>query len=297
MEIRAVSTDDIPACRSIFDASYRDLHQRHGMREVESDDASWLTPILAHFLRTDPGGARLALDGAAPVGFASTIRRDDYWFLSFLFVTPDQQGRGIGRQLLTELLPHEGPHDVVRATVVESFQPVSTGLYASLGMTPRSIKYWLSGLSRPGTLPELPSDLRKTGMSEADLDGVDELDRALLGFARRPDHRWWMQAGTPCWVYRRDGDLAAYAYVDDGYVGPALATDDDTLCSVVADLVGTSTEPSAMVVNVCGDAGAVFRMLVNAGARIDAGSEYRFVYCSSSGPLPSSYLHHSDWLP
>jgi GNAT superfamily N-acetyltransferase len=267
------------------------------MDDAEPDDASWLTPILEHFLQTDPTGARLALDDGTPVGFASTIRRDDYWFLSLLFVLPDHQRKRIGRRLLTELIPDDEGDDVVRATVVESFQPVSTGLYASLGMTPRAIKYWLSGLRRPGTLPPLPADLRKTQMSDADLDDVDGLDRTLLGFTRRADHRWWSEAGAQRWVYRRGGDLVAYAHVDDGYVGPALATDEETLCSVVADLVGTAPEPSAVTVNICGDSGAVFRMLVDAGARIDTGSTYRLVYCSSSGPLPSSYIHHADWLP
>ena len=297
METRVLALEDLPACQAIFNESYGELHRRHAIDEGEPDATAWLTPILRHFLQTDPAGARLATDGATPVGFASTIRRDDYWFLSFLFVIPEHQGTGVGRQLLTELLPGDGSGDVVRATVVESFQPVSTGLYASLGMTPRAIKYWLSGLSRPQRLPHLPGDMDRTRMSVADLDDVDRLDQTVLGFVRRSDHRWWAEAGTPAWAYRRGDDLVAYAYVDEGYIGPALAADEATLCSVVADLVGTSPSPSSMAINVCGDAGAVFRMLVDAGARIDDASRYRFVYCSSSGPLPSSYIHHSDWLP
>jgi hypothetical protein len=38
-------------------------------------------------------------------------------------------------------------------------------------------------------------------------------------------------------------------------------------------------------------------MLVNAGGRIDDAEPYRFTYCSTVGPLPPSYIHHSDWLP
>jgi hypothetical protein len=48
--------------------------------------------------------------------------------------------------------------------------------------------------------------------------------------------------------------------------------------------------------NIYGDAARVFRMLVNAGSRID-GAGYRYVYCSDTGALPSSYISHSDWLP
>ena len=293
METRQISGEDISACQAIFNASYFELHQRYGMEDVDREETSWLTPILTHFLRTDPAGARLAVDGETPVAFASTIRRDNYWFLSFLFVVPDHQGQGVGRQLLAELLP-EDARDVTQATVVESFQPVSIGLYASVGITPRTIKYWLSGLNRPTALPQLPADLQRTEMSD-DLDDVDELDRVMLGFTRTADHRWWAEAGARRWAYRRGDDLVAYAYVDDGYLGPVLATDEETLCLVVADLVGTSPEPSSMAINVCGNAGTVFRTLVNAGARIDTGSKYRFVYFSSSDALPPSYIHHSDW--
>jgi GNAT superfamily N-acetyltransferase len=203
---RQLTVEDLSVCQAIFNESYYDLHRRHETGTVE-EDTSWLEPILSHFLQTDPAGGRLTMEGATPVGFASTIRRDDYWFVSFLFVVPDHQGAGVGRQLLTELVPDDG-HGVVRATVVESFQPVSTGLFASLGMTPRAIKYWLSGLSRPGTLPELPSDLQRVGISSADLDDVDQLDRAVLGFERRADHRWWGTAGhtwvgVPAWKRSR----------------------------------------------------------------------------------------------
>ncbi len=297
MDTRPITEDDISTCRDIFYASFVAFHRQHGMEEEEPADPNWLVPILQHFLHTDQTGGRIATQDGNPIGFASTILRDRYWFLSFLFVLPDSQGMGVGRQLLGELVPEEGGAGTVRSTVVESFQPVSTGLYASFGMTPRAIKYWLSGLSRPEVLPQLPADLRKAEMTQADLGDVLALDRSILGFGRTADHEWWAKAGTPSLVYRRGDDLVAYAYVDDGYIGPALATDEETLCSAVADIVRTSDDPASMAVNICGDSATVFQMLVNAGSRIDESAKYRFVYCSSSGPLPPSYIHHSDWLP
>src|SRR4051812_13440968 len=135
VDIEPITDADIAVCQAIFDTSFGDLHRRYGLEDDEYPDSDWLRPILTHFLSTDASGTVLAKEGGEPIAFASTFRRDDYWFLSFLFVLPSAQGRGIGRQLLRELTP-EG-RDVVRATVVESFQPASTGLYASMGMAPR----------------------------------------------------------------------------------------------------------------------------------------------------------------
>ena len=282
------------SCQRIVDASLSDLHRRHGLQDDEVGEPNWLHPILRHFLQTDPSGTLGAEENGELVAFVSSFRRDEYWFLSFLFVHPSAQGHGLGRALLDEVSP-EGS-DVVRATVVESFQPVSTGLYASVGIVPRSIKYWLSGISRPGSLPRPSDDIRRAELTAVDRGDVDALDRAVLGFTRTADHAWW-GAGSRGWSFRRGEDLVGYAYVDDGYLGPALAVDERTLCSVVADVVGSSDDPASMSVNLSGNSRDLFRMLMQAGARIDDSAPYRFVYCSNEGPLPSSYIHHSDWLP
>ena len=296
MDTQPIGTEDIFWCQQIFDASFDDLHRRYGLQDEEpSEPDEWLRPILTHFLETDPSGSLGATVNGEPVAFASSFRRDDYWFLSFLFVHPTAQGQGVGRRLLDELTPTE-PH-VVRATVVESFQPVSTGLYASFGMVPRAIKYWLTGVSRPALLPPLTDDVRRTELTEEDLVDIHAIDRAVLGFERPADHRWWMRELTRGWTYRRGSTLVAYVYVDNDYVGPALAIDEPTLCAVVADVIGHAERPAGMSVNVCADSGALFRMLVASGARIDDSVPYRYLYCSSQGPLPSSYIHNSDWLP
>ena len=296
MDLRGIGPEDISWCQEVFDDAFTDLHRRHGMPEADpTPDADWLRPVLTHLFSTDPDGSLGAFVDDAPVAFATTIRRDGYWFLSFLFVRPGRQGEGIGRALLDALAPTDP--EVVRATVVESFQPVSTGLYASFGMVPRSIKYWLTGVQRPSSLPRLPDEIRRTPATPDDRADIDVLDRAVLGFRRPMDHRWWIGAGTPAWVFRREVDMIAYAYVDDGFIGPVLADREETLCAVVSDLVGSADEPAGMSVNLCADSGALFRMLVDAGAKIDQSAGYRFLYCASDGPLPASYIHHSDWLP
>ncbi len=294
MDIRTIGPADIASCQRIVDASLVDLHRRYDLQDDEAGEPNWIHPILSHFLQTDPDATRGAAVDRDLAAFVSSFRRDDYWFLSFLFVHPSVQGRGLGRALLDDVTPKGG--DVVRSTVVESFQPVSTGLYASVGIVPRSIKYWLSGISRPESLPRLDGQVRREELRAADRDDIDALDRAVLGFARTPDHAWW-GAGSRGWSFRRGEALVGYAYVDDGYLGPALAIDEPTLCSVVADVVGSSDDPASMSINLSGNSRDLFRMLMQAGARIDDSAPFRYVYCSNEGPLPSSYIHHADWLP
>ncbi|MEX0991751.1 MAG: GNAT family N-acetyltransferase [Actinomycetota bacterium] len=296
MDSRPMTEDDISSCVDIFYTSFNALHRQHGLAEEDAADSGWLAGALRHFLETDPHGGRIAMQDGNPVAFASAFRRHRYWFLSFLFVLPDAQGYGIGRSLLDELVPQEDPADVVRATVVESFQPVSTGLYASYGMTPRSIRYGLSRVGRPDALPELPADLGKEELAPADLEDMAKLDGRILGFERSADHGWWDASGMKGYVYRHGDEPVGYAYVDDGFVGPALAIDEQTLCSMVADIVRDADDPAAVTVNTYGDAAAVFQMLLRAGARIDD-DKHRFVYGSSSGPLPPSYINFSGFLP
>ncbi len=293
-DVRPLTFGDIPSCLPIFEAAERDLRERHGLAADEASERDWLAPILTHFLTTDRSGSRIAtLDGEA-VAFGCSIRRDDFWFLSFLFALPRLQGRGLGRKLLTELLPGD---DVALATVVESFQPVSTGLYASVGMAPRSVKYWVGDFSRPNVLPSLPNGIIRSESTERDVADIDTLDRAIVGFSRPADHVWWTDAGQRRFSFRQGDDLIAYAYVDDGFVGPVLAVDERTLSAVAGDLIRTTDDPKRMSVNVSGDSALLFRTLLEAGGRIDDRDVYRFVYCSSVGPLAASYVHHSDWLP
>jgi GNAT superfamily N-acetyltransferase len=271
---RSIVEDDFPFCVDIFTDAWNDLHRRSGFEQEVSEDDSWLLKILAHFGQTDPHGGRIALIDGVPVAFGLSLRREDFWCLSFLFVRPHAQGRGVGRRLLLELLPREG--GVVRVCEVESFQMVATALYLSAGMAPCSVRYFLDGPSRPDQGQIHHAELNAVEMSPNDFADIDALDERLLGFRRPEDHRWWLGPMTGI-AYRRREELVGYAYVDDGWIAPALAVDEPTLSVIVADVVRTADDPAGVKTSIFGTSRDLFAELLKAGWRIEE-SKYGFVY-------------------
>ena len=295
MQVRTATRQDVETMCDIFFESYNDLHRRHGLSEEDPADRRWLADALSHVLRTDPSGTMLAIDDGTPAAFATSYLRDSYWFLSFLFVSPDAQGRGVGKALLGAVLPPEGD-GLTRALVVESFQPISTGLYAGHGITPRGVRYVLTGLTDPARLPESGAGMEVADLTPDGIAEMSELDRRHLGFSRTADHGWWLRSEMTAHEYRREGSLVGYAYVDEeDIVGPALGEDDATVCAIVADLVRRAEHPEMLKVPVYGNNAELFRMLVCAGARIEP-SDFRYFYCSTGDALPPAYIHYAGYM-
>ena len=102
----------------------------------------------------------VADDHGRLIAFGIVMRRGTEAFLSFLFVEPAWQGRGIGRAVLEACLAGAGEEVERVSTCAEANQPVSTGLYASLGMAPRTPLYLLRGSLADDALPSMPRGLR-----------------------------------------------------------------------------------------------------------------------------------------
>jgi GNAT superfamily N-acetyltransferase len=158
----------------------------------------YLDPLLAlleHLLVTDPERFLVAVRPAPPgtttgrpervVGFGIAVQREHVWFLSQLYVLPEEQRQGIGRAILTQIMPslaqaprpdeatattpsqHDraGRRDGVLATCTDSAQPASNGLYARYGIVPRVPVFNLVGQpADPSPLPALPSGIDPVAM-------------------------------------------------------------------------------------------------------------------------------------
>ncbi len=279
ISFRAGTKRDLPECNRIWRESIDAYLLPMGFPPLPLDNPG-LRRLHEHTLATDPSRFVVAeRRGRAGrrrvVAFGSAVERGDLWFLSMLFVEPREQARGVGRALVFEILP--APlNGRVLATCTDSAQPISNGLYASLGIVPRMPLLNLVGRPYAGARwPELPDGITVERVVDdqawAADPGVEDLDRALLGFAHPADHAFVLGEPRRPFAYRRpDGALAAYGYAGDvGRVGPIAVTTPELLTPVLGHLLRTVEPRGASSIWLPGDAADAIRVAIRAGLRIE----------------------------
>lgn len=280
--VRPAVAGDLPACEDVWRAGLNDYLLPLGQTEIPPDNAQ-LRQLHAHLLATDPGLFWVATRpdpgrGQILVAFAAAARRGPTWFLSMLFVRPGDQHRGLGRRLLDRILPDDG---VVRAVATDPAQPISNGLYASVGIVARVPVFNLVGRpTRPEALEPLPPGIEALVPSVADASTdpeptlaleIDQLDRETLGFAHAADHAYLRGGGRMCSTYRNaGGHLVGYGYTSAvGRIGPIAVGPELPLAAVTAHLLTAVPPRGASSVWVTGQAGPTIEMLIRAGLRIE----------------------------
>ena len=288
--MRPATVADLPTCARIWRESINHYTAPMNLPEVPDDLAAVLR-LYAHLLSTDPTRFVVAErngDVGKPVidAFVVAVVRDELWFLSMLFVLSRAQGRGLGRQLLAAVLAPEdsgtessGSH----ATATDSAQPISNGLYASLGMVPRIPLLRLVGLpERPGAFPALPGGIDVSGFDEIQGSGgglgswalaaeLAALDRDALGVERSVDHAFLEAEGRSGFLYHdRSGAAIGYGYTSEsGRVGPIAVADSALLGPVVGHLLTLVRPRGAFGIWVPGTAGDAVVPLLRSGFRFD----------------------------
>ena len=193
------------------------LWHRHGLEWSPPPFEAWTAP-LRHLLAEDGERSLVALDGERLAGFSAAFARGDTWFLSALFILPEHQGRGVGRELLDRSWQGEYRR---RMTITDSIQPVSTGMYARRGLIPTTPILSFSG----SPACDLPVDLEAV---PTEPDTLTALDRNAYSFERASDHRFWREHAAEANLWLLAGEPIAYAYVDDrGLIGPLAGRNGD----------------------------------------------------------------------
>jgi GNAT superfamily N-acetyltransferase len=129
---RPVRTDEIETCAGIWRTAINDYVVLLGQGEIPPE-LNPLIRLFTHLQATDPERFIVATeprpDAERVVAFAAAVSRERIWYLSMLFVLPEHQGAGVGRELLARVLPDDPL--VARATATDSAQPISNALYAA----------------------------------------------------------------------------------------------------------------------------------------------------------------------
>jgi GNAT superfamily N-acetyltransferase len=265
----ARSTDLVQADELVV-GSMNDLSERHGFGKI----ASLRPPPFQLFsLKDDPDGLWVAEHEGQMVGFAWSWVCGDLWFLAQLFVSPAQQGSGIGGELINrtwEPAQNKGATD--KALITFTFNTVSQGLYLRHGMFPRFPIYFFSVASERLKGLEGPQfrymKLEETG---SHLRLLADIDARTLGVSREKHHRYLIndQSTTGVLLYRGD-TCVGYAYVADGHIGPIAVAQSDNMGTAfktaLAMAAGSGT--SQVSAFLSGVSRAALSAAVEAGMRI-----------------------------
>lgn len=255
-----------------------DLDERRH-RPIQPRNAAPLEMHFEHLLATDPRSAIVADDRGQVVAFGMVMQRGADAFLSFLFVEPRWQARGLGKAVLEACLM-AGTEVERIATCAEADQPVSTGLYAAMGMAPRAPVYLLRGLLQDQHLPALPQGVHAARLDKA---AVAALDLDLLGFTRPQDHEFWSAGERQGWMFVSGSEIIGYGYAHrSGRLGPVAAIEPSLLPGFLGHLVRSTQVLEGRQLVLPGPCIAAFQPLLRAGLRIDGTPA---VFCAQ-GPGP-----------
>ncbi len=272
---------DLETCADVLYTADDALSASRGL-PVSPRNRVALVRLYAHMLAHSHGRWWVAEQNGRIIGFSGSADYQDMVYLGFLFVLPELQASGIGRQLL-EMSMHDSAY---RAVAIASYQPVSAALYSWYGMTPRVPIYMLTGAPRT-ELPALPRGLVVRPLSVA---AAQPLDEEVCRLARPWDHDWWESMGRARYGLFEGDDLVAYGYMQPtGRLGPFVARRSEDVLPFVAELMRRAPEVEAWMINVPGAANETFVALLHAGMRLEGPPA---IYCASE-----LRIDHSRYLP
>jgi GNAT superfamily N-acetyltransferase len=281
VDFRPIDPADLEACADVFYAADDDLMVKAGLPIMPRNRVALLR-LFGHIQATSPHRAWLAQRDGRVLGFALSAQREQLVFLSFLFIDPAEQSRGLGRALLERSMA--GAEKT--AVCIFSVQPISAALYAMYGMVPRVPMYTLSGRpKRP--LPELPAGL---SVGPLEVEAATALDRAVTGFAREQDHAAWLGWERKLFGLFEAGRPVGYGYAQSsGRMGPVVVERRELVLPLVAELMRQVESLEDWLVNVPGPAAEAFTALLKSGLRLDGPP---VVFCASDDSID-----HSRYLP
>lgn len=277
--IRPATVADLPDAHRIWRDAIDAYTERLGAPPMPRENPG-VTRLHAHCIASDPDRFQVAVrhsirgEGRA-VGFGTAVDRGPVWFLSMLFVEPGEQARGLGKALLKALLPR--PLDGrILATCTDAAQPISNGLYATLGIAPRMPMFNCVG--RPDLdfeFPSLPDHLRAVHVDDhaawRDSRELAAFDEALLGFAHPQDHAFVAAEPRHAFALRNEaGALLGYGYGGEiGRLGPIAVAEPALLAPFLGVLIRAVQPRGASAVWVPGAAGDALATLIRSGLRIE----------------------------
>ena len=286
--VRRMNPDDIDKAREVQVSSFADYGRRHGEEipaEVPEDAVERQRGRFRHFVANDPEGSWVAEVDDVVVGTALALRRESLWGLSLLAVEPSHQSHGVGRRLLDATLGYANGAET--AVILSSQDPRAMRAYAVAGFDLHPQVSAKGDVDR-ALLPSL-SRVAEADVSRA--EWADEVDRAVRGAARGPDHQLLNTQGQMYVVDDVDG--RGYSYVRfDGRLVTIAATDDDTATELLWRYLATDHPGEHGIDHITAGQQWAVRVALAARMQLSPGGP---VYWRGRQP-PPSYLPDGAYL-
>jgi len=257
LTIRPARRGELGAAAHVYLIADDELDARtHGqsLREPPPTHSSEEAEVLADLtlaLDESPENVWVAVERDAVVGMAAAIVRERHWQLTYLFVLPAAQRRGIGRLLLAHIHRAGVNAGCDIFTTYPSEDPKALSRYLGLGLFPQPPTVVLQA-TRP-IFPPFPWDdgfeaTPLTADDDAVLATVGDLDRAVRGARRPQDLRRWLSEGARgALLTRRETTIPTGYYLvardgTRGRIGPVVALDEERVAAVVTRALAAAAD-------------------------------------------------------
>jgi len=226
---RVARRDELQRLQDLIVVSINDLTERHGFGAMAS-----VRPALFQLFSfdDDPRGLWVAEEDNEIIGSAFSWVCGDLWFLAELFVHPERQKSGVGRELLRRTLRHaEEASAKTRALITFTFNTVSQGLYIRNGLFPRLPMYMFSADCKMLRDSDANGQLKVCRLASRDVGVAAAFDIKTLGISREKHHRHLLSdPAMQGYMLHENGEPVGYAYVAaTGHVGPLAVAAADAM--------------------------------------------------------------------
>lgn len=168
--------------------------------------------------------------GARPVGYARSILRSGMLELTELFILPDKQSAGLGRELMRRAFPPPSD-EVEHRCIIATTDLRGLVLYLQSGVYPRFPIYFFG--CKPGhRIKNSDLEMQPISDSEGNVNIIGSIDEVVLGHRRDEDHRWFL-SNRQGYLYVRGEHPVGYGYVGRDS-GPFALLEMDDFPSVLA---------------------------------------------------------------
>ena len=231
---RKGTAEDSHAVFRVFIKSIMDYSERMNVMAITGgNDPQVLETLwqkrksMFEYLANSSAQFWLAENSGEIIAYARSIEHDGMQELTEFFVAPDQQSAGVGRELLARAFPQtQARYRTIIATLDERalYRYMSLGLY---GRFP--LKYFY----RKAEKVDVETDLKIEPLHfEFHREDLNRIDREILDHTREHQHQW-IATTRAGFVYKRDGEIVGYGYIDSS-TGPFALLDENDFPAVLA---------------------------------------------------------------